>query len=397
MFSALEVRNFRLFFAAQTVSSSGAWIQRVAQAWLVLDLTGSGTALGGVAALQFVPLLLGAPFGGVIADRVDKRWLLIVTNAAMALISAALALLILADQVELWMIYAFALVMGSVAVFNNPARQTFVIEMVGRDRLVNALGLNSVVINTARIIGPAIAGVLILSLGVGICFLLNAASFLAPVLALALIRTSELERAEPQPRQRGQLRAGAAYAAATPLVRIPLLMTVAVGIFSFQMEVALPLLARFTFGGDADTFGLMLTAMGIGAVVGGLHTASRTDRKPVSMVWLLVVWGAATGLIAAAPSLWVALLGLTFVGGAGTSFLAFSNSLLQLHSKPEMRGRVVALRAMAFPGTRPLGAPIVGAVGEYVGPRYALAMGAVVALLAAGVAYRPLSRLGPPS
>ncbi len=187
-FSALRVRNFRLYFTGQIVSVSGAWMQRVAQAWLVLDLTGSGTAVGGLTALQFLPLLLAAPFGGVVADRVDKRRLLFLTQSLAGLTAATLGLLVLTDRVELWMVYGLALVLGMVGAFDNPARQSFVMEMVGRDRIANAVALNSVMINAARIVGPALAGVLIVTVGIAMCFLLNAASYLALLLALALVR-----------------------------------------------------------------------------------------------------------------------------------------------------------------------------------------------------------------
>ncbi len=393
-FSALRVRNFRLYFTGQIVSVSGAWMQRVAQAWLVLDLTGSGTAVGGLTALQFLPLLLAAPFGGVVADRVDKRRLLFLTQSLAGLTAATLGLLVLTDRVELWMVYGLALVLGMVGAFDNPARQSFVMEMVGRDRIANAVALNSVMINAARIVGPALAGVLIVTVGIAMCFLLNAASYLALLLALALMRTHELERAIPQQRKRGQLREGFDYVTGSPLLRTVLLMSAVTGIFSYEFEVSLPLLAKFTFGGDADTFGLMFTAMGVGAVIGGLYIASRVDLKPESAARLAAVFGLGMAVVAVAPSLWMSLVALTVVGGAGTSFLAVSNSLLQLHARPEMRGRVMALRAVAFLGTRPLGAPLIGFIGDHVGPRFAVAIGAVAALFAAGWGYRRLASAG---
>jgi len=393
-FAALGVRNFRLYFTGQIVSVSGAWMQRVAQAWLVLELTGSGTAVGGVTALQFLPLLLAAPFGGVVADRVDKRRLLFLTQSLAGLTAATLGVLVLTDRVELWMVYALALALGMVGAFDNPARQSFVMEMVGRERIVNAVALHSVMINAARIVGPALAGVLIVTVGIAMCFLLNAVSYLALLLALALMRPRELERAAPQQRRRGQLREGFAYVANAPLLRTVLLMSAVTGLFSYEFEVSLPLLARFTFNGDANTFGLMFTAMGVGAVIGGLHTASRPDRTPESAARLAAVFGLAIAAVAVAPSLWIAVAALTVVGGAGTSFLAVSNSLLQLHTRPEMRGRVLALRAVAFLGTRPLGAPLIGVIGEHIGPRYAVAIGGLAALAVAGWGYRRLLSAG---
>jgi MFS family permease len=390
-FVALGVRNFRLYFAGQIVSVSGAWMQRVAQAWLVLDLTGSGTAVGGLTALQFLPLLVAAPFGGVIADRVDKRRLLFLTQSLAGLTAAMLGLVVFTDRVELWMVYALALVLGIVGAFDNPTRQSFVMEMVGRERVVNAVALNSVMINAARIVGPALAGVLIVSVGLAMCFFFNALSYLALLSALALMRTDELDRSQPQQRRPGQLRDGLRYAAQDPLLRTVLTMSAITGIFSYEFEVSLPLLAKFTFAGDADTFGLMFTAMGVGAVIGGLHTATRADRDPVVVARIALVFGLGIAAVALSPNLVVALLALTLVGGAGTSFLAFSNSLLQINARSEMRGRILALRAVAFLGTRPLGAPLIGWIGEHIGPRYAVAAGAIAALLVAGWGYRRLS------
>jgi MFS family permease len=396
-FSALRVRNFRLYFTGQIVSVSGAWMQRVAQAWLVLDLTGSGTAVGGVTALQFLPLLIAAPFGGVVADRVDKRRLLFITQSLAGLTAATLGLLVLTDRVELWMVYALAFVLGVVGSFDNPARQAFVMEMVGRERITNAVALNSVMVNAARILGPAVAGVLIVTVGIAACFLLNAASYLALLTALALMRARELDRAERQPRRRGQLREGFTYAADEPLLRTTLVMMAVIGIFAYEFEVSLPLLARFTFGGDADTFGLMFTAMGVGAVAGGLHTATRTDRTPASLARIAAVFGASIFAAAVAPALWMAVAALVVVGAAGTSFLAFSNAVLQLRARPEMRARVLALRAVAFLGMRPIGGPIVGAIGEYVGPRYGVGVGALATLLIAVWAGRALTRIDEPA
>ena len=389
-FAALGVRNFRLYFAGQIISVSGAWMQRVAQAWLVLDLTGSGTAVGGLTALQFLPLLLAAPFGGVVADRVDKRRLLFLTQSLAGLTAATLGFLVFTERVELWMVYALAFTLGIVGSFDNPARQSFVMEMVGKDRVVNAVALNSVMINAARIIGPALAGVLIVAVGIAMCFFFNAVSYLALLSALALMRPQELERSERQEPKRGQLVEGLRYAGSHPLLRTVLVMSAVTGVFSYEFEVSLPLLARFTFNGDADTFGLMFTAMGVGAVIGGLHTAAKTDRDSEAAAGIVAVFGVAMAALAIAPNLPIALLALTVAGGAGTSFLAFSNSLLQITAKGEMRGRIMALRAVAFLGTRPLGAPLIGWIGEHVGPRQSVAVGAVAALAVAAWGYRRL-------
>lgn len=387
-FSALTVRNFRLYFAGQVVSVSGTWMQRVAQSWLVLELTGSGAAVGGVTAFQFVPILLLAPMGGLVADRMDKRKVLYLSQSLAGLIALTLGLLVLADVVQLWMVYGLALALGTVGSFDNPARNAFVMEMVGRSRLTNAVGLNSMLVNGARIIGPAVGGVLIVTVGIGACFIINAFSYLALVGALLAMRGSEIERPVPADRGRGQLRDAWGYVRSEPVLSVPLVMMAVVGLFLYEFEVTLPLLARFTFGGDADTFGAMFAAMGIGAVGGALYTATRGEQPARVLIRICYVLGAVVGLAALVPYLWMEMVVLVAVGAASTSFLTLGNSVLQLHSRPDMRGRVVALRAVAVLGARPLGAPLVGWVGEHFGPRFGLALGAGAALLVAVWAHR---------
>lgn len=387
-FSALAVRNFRLYFGGQVISVSGTWMQRVAQSWLVLELTGSGAAVGGVTAFQFLPILLVAPMGGLIADRMDKRKVLYVSQSLAGLIALTLGLLVLTDRVELWMVFALALALGVVGSFDNPARTAFVMEMVGRSRLTNAVGLNSVLVNSARIVGPAVGGLLIVTVGIGICFIINAFSYLALIGALLLMREQEIERSAPEPRRAGQLREALGYVWGEPVLRVPLVMMGVVGLFVYEFEVILPLFARFTFGGNADTFGTMFAAMGLGAVVGGFYTATRGERPARALIWMAYAVGGAVTATALMPTLWMALLTLVVVGATTTAFLTLGNAVMQLHSVPEMRGRVMALRAAAVLGSRPLGAPIVGWIGERFGPRYGLALGAVAALAVAAWAHR---------
>jgi MFS family permease len=381
-FAALGVRNFRLYFSGQLISVIGTWMQRVAQSWLVLELTGSGTAVGGVTALQFLPIFVMAPAGGLLADRMDKRRLLYVTQTLAGAIAATLGILVLTDSVELWMVYGLAFALGMVGSFDNPTRRAFVIEMVGRSSLTNAVGLTSVLVNTGRIIGPALGGVLIVTVGIGLCFVLNAVSYLAVIGALVLMRSGELDRPDRLPRRRGQLREGLRYVASTPLLRVITVILVVTSIFAYEYEVILPLMARFTFGGDANTFGVMFAATGAGAVVGGLHAANTTRLVPRTLVVRAVAFALALGATAAAPVFWVALVTLAFVGATGTSMLTLSNSMMQLAARPEMQGRVVALRAVAFLGMRPIGGPVVGWLGEHLGPRVAMGIagGAVLAV-----------------
>jgi len=390
-FSALAIRNFRLYFAGQVVSVSGTWMQRVAQSWLVLELTGSGAAVGAVTAFQFLPILVVAPWGGLIADRVDKRKVLYLTQSLAGLIAATLGLLVIFDRVELWMVFGLALALGLVGSFDNPARNAFVMEMVGRSRLTNAVGLNSVLINTARIFGPAVAGALIVTVGIGVCFLINAGSYLALITALLLMREHDFERSVPETRSRGQLRDAWRYVRSEPALRVPLVMMAVIGLLAYEFEVILPLVARFTFGGDADTFGIMFAFMGLGAVAGGFYTATRGEQPGRALIRITYLMGVAIGIAALVPALWMEYVTLVAVGATTTAFLTLGNSVLQLHAVPEMRGRVVALRAVAVLGARPIGAPVIGWIGEHFGPRFGLAVGAVAAIAVAGWAQRQVA------
>lgn len=382
-FAAFAIHNFRLYFGGQVVSVSGAWMQRVAQAWLVLEITGSGAAVGAVTAVQFLPILVLATRGGLVADRMDKRRLLYLTQSLAATIALTLGVLVLTDIVELWMVFALALALGLVGSVDNPTRHSFVMEMVGRSRLANAVALNSVLVNSARVVGPAIGGLLIVTVGIGWCFVINAATYLVFITAISLMRGDDIERPEPERKERGQLRDALRYVRQNPVLRATLVMSAVIGIFSYEFEVVLPLLARFTFGGDADTFGSMFAAMGIGAVVGGLYVATRGRTSPRAIVAAASAMAISIGATAVAPNVWVAHITLVMVGLSASAFLTLSNSVLQLESEPRMRGRVVGMRATAVLGARPIGAPIVGWIGEFLGPRYALGVGAVAALAVA--------------
>ncbi|MGH8952149.1 MAG: MFS transporter [Acidimicrobiia bacterium] len=390
-FSSLGVRNYRLFFVGQSISLCGTWIQRVAQAWLVLELTGSGTAVGLVTALQFLPLLVLAPFGGVIADRVNKRRLLMFTQGLAGLSAATLGVVVLTGAIQLWMVYLLAFVLGMAGSIDNPTRQTFVLDMVGRDQLTNALALNSSLVNAARVVGPAIAGVLIITVGIGWCFVFNAVSYLAVITALNLMRADELDSAPIQPRGPGQLRAGFRYVRSTPAVLTPILMMAIAGTFAYEYQVVLPQIAKFTFDGDAQTFAAMTSAMGVGAVAGGLYTASRHTRPAIALARIAALFGVIQILVSLASNLFMALIALVALGAIGVSFIALGNSTLQLSAAPEMRGRVMGLWAVAFLGTTPFGAPVMGWVGEQFGPRLALGLGGVALLVAAAYGWRRLA------
>lgn len=394
-FASLSIRNYRLFFWGQLVSMTGTWMQSVAQGWLVLRLTGSGVAVGTVTGLQFLPMLLAGAWGGVIADRVDKRRALIATQVSMAVVAAVLAVLTVTDVVELWRVYLAAFVMGCANVIDTPTRQAFVTEMVGREGLPNAIGLNSAVFNGSRVVGPAVAGSLIVGVGLWTCFLVNALSFLAVIGGLLAMRVDELHRGAPVPRQPGQVRAGLRYVWASTERRWTILLVAAVGTFGFNFGVVLPLMARFTFGRGAGTFGLMTAVMGLGSLVGALATAARS--RPSSTRVLVAACGV-TGVTmlaaAAAPTLALELVMLALVGAAVITFMTTANSILQLGSEPAMRGRVMALYALVFLGSTPIGGPIVGWLSEAFGPRYGLGAGGGVALAASAVGAVALRRRG---
>ena len=387
-FAALSVPNYRLYFAGQSTSQIGTWMQMTAQAWLVLTLTHSGAALGGIVALQTLPVLLLAPYGGVLADRVDKRRMMIALQSAMGIQALILGLLTVTGQVRVWQIGALAFLLGLNNAFENPSRQSFMMEMVGPDHLRNAVTLNSVMVNVARTIGPAIAGILIATVGEGVCFLVNSASFAAVVTSLLAMDLSRLNPAEPTPRAKGQLREGLRYVRGTPQLAVPLLMMAAVGCLTYEFQVSLPVMASKGLHAGATGFGFMTTAMGIGAVAGGLLVAARGKIGLRPLVLAASVFGVAMTFASLAPSLAFELVALAFVGSASITFMSTGNSTLQLSAAPEMRGRVMSLWFVAFQGSTPIGGPIVGALMGVLGARAGLGLGAVtcVAVALAGLA-----------
>ena len=373
-FSSLRIRNFRLYFTAQLISVSGTWMQSVAQAWLVLHLTGSGVDLGFVVGLQFLPMLVLGPFGGLVADRVNKRHLLFVTQTAGGLLALVLGILVVTDTVVLWQVYVLAGLLGVVNLFDNPARQTFMIEMVGRDDLPNAVSLNASLMNASRVVGPAIGGVIITVFGLGVCFFVNAVSYAAVIIGLAMMRTAELRPTVPVARAKGQVREGFRYVWQTPALRNVLLAVALIGVFAYNFTVTLALLAKGTFHGGAGTYAMLTSCMGAGAVIGGLIAAHRSRPTPRLLQVLALVFGGLLAAVALAPTLLAADL-----------LIATANATLQLTAEPAMRGRVMALYAMAFLGTTPIGAPLVGAIAMWTSPRVAMLVGAVATVVAAGL------------
>jgi MFS family permease len=382
-FSSLKVPNYRLYFGGQSISLAGTWMQMTAQAWLVLTLTHSSTDLGFVVALQTLPVLLLAPYGGVIADRIDKRKLMIALQSAMGLQALALGLLTVLGVVHLWEICCLAVILGLNNAFETPSRQAFVREMVGVNELRNAVTLNAVTQNAARAVGPAIAGVLIATAGVGICFLINASSFVAVVSSLLLMNRSALQPSAPVARERGQLREGLRYAAHTPMIAVPLAIMGLVGMLAYEFQVSLPMLARTSFHGGSEAYGFMTGAMGVGAVIGGLFTAARSRMGLRPMIIALVGFGVAILALVAAPSLVVVDAVLFFVGWASVSFISIASSTIQLSAAPNMRGRSIALWQVAMQGTTPIGGPLIGWIVGESDPKVGLAVGGIACLVAA--------------
>lgn len=381
-FESLTVRNYRMFFAGQVVSWTGTWVQWVAQGWLVLELTQSGLGLGLVTAIQWLPILLLGAWAGVVADRLDKRKLLIFTNASSAVLSLFLGLLTVAGVVTLWMVIVVALLLGVVTALDNPARQTFTMEMVGRSRLTNAVSLNTATFTTARVLGPAIAGVMIATVGIGPCFLLNGISFLPVTLALVFMNRSELRPSEQVARSKGQVREGLRYVRSVPVLKTLLLMMAVIGTLQYNFAVLLPVLAKDTFAGDAGTLGLIGAAVGIGMFAGSMTNAAigRSDRRVLLGAGFAL--GTFTLLAASAPSLWTAVLLMVPLGAASMAFLATMNATLQLTAADDMRGRVMAIYFVLFLGSTPIGSPIVGWLSEQFDPRVAFGFGGVATLLA---------------
>jgi len=385
-FRSLRIRNYRLFFFGQLVSVSGTWMQQLAQDWLVLRLTDRALPVGITTALQFAPILLLGIWGGLIADRLDKRRLLLATQGAMSALALALGVLTATGSVRLWMIYLLALLLGFATAFDMPARQAFVTEMVGPDHLANAVGLNSAVFNSARIIGPAVAGVLIGVVGIAPAFFVNALSYLAVMTSLSLMDPEELYRQAPVGRSPGQVRDGVRYVWATPTLRWTILLTGVVATLGLNFRVALPLLARFSFHGGPSLYGVLASMMACGSVVGALATASRARPTRRLLLGSVAAFGLTSLLLAMVASPLLAAVALVPVGFFSITWMATANSTVQLGSAPEMRGRVMSIYGLMFLGSTPLGAVLVGWLSERYGPRSSLLLAGVTSVLAAAVA-----------
>ncbi len=367
-FSSLSIKNYRLYFFGQAVSQVGTWMQIIAQNWLVLKLTNSGTQLGLVAAAQFLPVLLFGPAAGILADRFDKRKIIIFTQACSGVLALILALLISFDAVKLWMIYCLATGIGLINSLDTPTRHTFIYEMVGSEKITNAISLNASLYNLSRIIGPAIAGIIIVSFGLAPCFYINAASFLAVILGIFCIDTSILKKQLPIEKIKGQLTEGFKYIMREPLLRDILIFMAIMGIFVYEFSVSVPLLAQITFHSGAQGYAALTSSMGIGSVFGGLFSASRKQPKISQVILAILFFGLAMFMAALSPNLIIAMISMVLIGFCSTNFSTRGNVLLQLNTTPQMRGRVLSLWNVAFVGSTPIGGPIIGYVSENLNP-----------------------------
>jgi MFS family permease len=381
-FRSLQFRNFRLFFTGQLISQVGNWLTLVAQTLLVLSLTDSGIALGLLAAAQFGPVLLLGPWAGLIADRSDKRKLLLgVQTIAMAQ-SFVLAALAFSGHPPVWAVYAVALVGGVTIAFDNPARRSFVVEMVPEDAMPNAVSLNSALMTSSRVVGPALAGLLVVTAGFGWAFLLDGLSYVAVLAGLWMMRTEELRRAPVTPRARGQVRQGLHYARSVPELWVPLAMMALVGTLSYNFQTVFPLFITRDLGGTGATFTILFSVVSVGALIGALATARRRRIGITAVAVSALGYGAALAFMAVAPNQTIAFVIAPLLGLASIAFLTASTAIVQIEAAPEMRGRVLALQAMLFLGSTPVGGPIVGFVSERFGARYGIGIGAAAALVA---------------
>jgi MFS family permease len=382
-FRSLHVRNFRLFFTGQLISQVGNWLTLIAQTLLVLKLTDSGVALGALAAAQFGPVLLLGGYAGLIADRTDKRKLLLVVQAFAMLQSFALAAVAFQDHPPVWLIFVIAGFGGTATAFDNPARRSYVVEMVPERDVTNAVSLNSALMTGARIFGPALGGLLIVAFGYGWAFLVDGLSYIAVLVGLWMIDSSKVRRPPLQVRGKGQVREGVRYAWSIPELKVPLVMMAVIGTLAFNFQTVLPLFTERNLHGGDGLFSALMSVVSVGSLTGALVSARRTNVSVRTVSLSAVAFGGAMVLLTFSPNLPLAFVTGALMGFTSISFMTSSTAIVQLRAKESMRGRVLALQAIVFLGSTPIGGPIVGFVSEHLGARYGLGLGAI-ATLAAG-------------
>jgi MFS family permease len=384
-FRSLRIRNFRVFFVGQAISQVGTWLQFIAQALLVLQLTDSGVALGLVTAFQFLPVLLFGAWAGVISDRVDKRKLMLVTQTAMMFFALVLGLLVLSGHITVIGVYVMAALTGTANAFDNPSRRVMITELVDDAHMANAVSLNSALITGSRVVGPALAAWLINGVGIGWCFVANAASFVAMLIALLMIRPADLHANERITKEKGQIAEGFRYVWQNDELRLAIVLMGVVATLSFNWQVLLPLLAEHDFHGSDNTYAFITTVFSVGSLVGSLLIARRTTMDNRLLARACVGLGVASLLVALSPTVLTAAIAGALAGATGIAFLSATMTALQLHSIPVMRGRVMALYTILFLGSTPIGGPVAGWIAEVFGTRWSIGLGAVAAL-ASGLA-----------
>jgi MFS family permease len=383
-FRSLKIRNFRLFFTGQLVSQIGNWLTLIAQALLVLKLTDSGVALGALAAAQFGPVLLLGGYAGLIADRTDKRKLLLIVQTFAMLQSFALAAFAFQHHPAVWTIFAIAALGGTATAFDNPARRSYVVEMVPEHDVTNAVSLNSALMTGSRIVGPALGGLLIVAFGYGWAFLIDGLSYIAVLIGLYLIDSNQVRRPPLQPRGKGQVREGVRYAWSITELRVPLLMMTVIGTLAFNFQTVLPLFTKRDLHGGDGLFSILMSVVSIGSLAGALLSARRTNVSVRTVSVSALGFSAAMVALAVAPTTPLAFAAGIAMGFTSISFMTSSTAIVQLRAKASMRGRVLALQAIVFLGSTPIGGPIVGFVSQHAGARWGLGIGAA-ATLAAGL------------
>jgi MFS family permease len=394
-FRSLRIRNFRLFFIGQLISQSGTWMTMIAQTLLVLDLTGSGVLLGVLAACQFGPVLLLGAWTGTLADRMDKRRLLLITQSAAMAQSLTLGVVVLTGNASVPLILALASIQGILTAFDNPARRAFVVEMVPTTHVANAVSLNSTIMTGSRVVGPAAAGILIGAFGYAWCFLIDGLSYLAVLAGLLLMRVGELFPSQPTPWARGQVREGLRYVRVNRDLFVPIVMMAIIGTLAFNFSVSTPLLVTGPLGGSRQSFTLLFAIMSVGSVTAALATARRQTVPSSHMVAAAAVFGVGMCGLAAAPNLGLAYV-IAFVVGVGSvGFMTSSTAIVQLLADPAYRGRVLALQAMVFMGSTPFGGPLIGWVGDTWGARAAVLVGGAACLVAATFGHLAFKRPQP--
>jgi MFS family permease len=391
MFRSLKQRNYRRYFVGHTSSVIGTWMQRIGQDWLVFELSDSAVALGISMLCQFAPVLLFGVWGGVAVDRWDTRRLLIGTQTAQAVLAAVLAAFTLTGTVTLPIVYALAVGLGLVTVVDQPARQSFVAELVDTDDIVNAQSLNSVINNVGRLVGPALAGGLIVLTGVGTTFVINAVSFVAVLIGLLGMDVADLRPVTRAPRGRGQAREGLRYVWQHPVLRGTVILVAIVSVFGQNFRVVFPILAADVFHGDATTYGWLTAALGVGAVIGALGSAAATVVTPIRLLWLTVAFAASSVAVAAAPTIVIALLLIVGFGVVNIQVNTIARTILQIGSASGMQGRVMAIHGMVFLGGTPIGGPLAGVICQLWGARIGMLVAGVACLLGA-VAVWPMLR-----